>query len=47
MTPRTPSRKALAWIVGDDTGMSSKSIWRVMMGLSEEGALEDVPYRLW
>jgi hypothetical protein len=26
------SEKALAWIVGNDTGMSSKALWAVMMG---------------
>jgi hypothetical protein len=26
------SDKALAWIVGDDTGASSKTVWAVMMG---------------
>jgi hypothetical protein len=29
----TPRQKALEWIVGDDTGISSETIWATMMGV--------------
>ena len=31
------SHTALAWIVGDDTGISSKAIWATMMGVPVGG----------
>lgn len=33
-----PLKRAYAWIVGDDTGLSSEHLWSVMMGVPTEGA---------
>lgn len=41
-TKDTHYKKALEWIVGDDTGISSKTIWSVMMGVAIDRA--DKPY---
>lgn len=30
-------KRALSWIVGDDTGISSRTIWSVMMGVEYNG----------
>lgn len=32
----TVEKRAAQWIVGDDTGMSSKAIWAVMMGATPD-----------
>ena len=36
MTNPTPTSKADEWILSSDTGISSKVIWAVMMGISTE-----------
>lgn len=35
---------ALNWIMGPDTGVSSKTIWAFMMGVSLNSFVADVPY---
>lgn len=37
------SEKALAWIVGNDTGSSSKALWAVMMGQKSDGSYPHDP----
>lgn len=34
----TEQTKALQWIVGGDTGISSETIWSVMMGVEKQGS---------
>lgn len=34
MSTLTPTQRALEWILGEDTGISSKVIWGVMMGVN-------------
>jgi hypothetical protein len=36
--------KALQWITGSDTGISSKTLWAVMMGAVADGDRYDRPY---
>lgn len=41
---KTDNQKAFKWIQSDDTGISSKVIWSVMMGLPESIDRKSTPY---
>lgn len=40
----TVQERALGWIVGDDTGTSSETIWAVMMGVAPAKSYPAPPY---
>lgn len=45
--PGSIEERALRWIVGEDTGISSRAIWAVMMGVHEHCRDRSTPADAW